>query len=98
MGENFELRFEHDCSEVHCDHLEDCKRFLHQTNIDVYIVLLYDIMFPPTSVVAYTMNSKAIVISLTAEERKYLETQTRTRTIQAQTVSRVRILILKADG
>lgn len=32
------------------------------------------------------------------EERIYLETQTRARTIQAQTVSRARILLLKADG
>ena len=44
------------------------------------------------------MGRKSSVINLTAEERKYLETQTRTRTIQAQTVNRSRILLLKADG
>ena len=45
-----------------------------------------------------TMGRKPSVINLTAEEREYLETQTRARTIQAQTVSRARILLLKADG
>lgn len=45
-----------------------------------------------------TMGRKSSVINLTAEEREYLETQTRARTIQAQTVSRARILLLKADG
>lgn len=44
------------------------------------------------------MGRKASVINLTAEEREYLETQIRARTIQAQTVSRARILLLKADG
>lgn len=44
------------------------------------------------------MGRKSSVINLTAEERKYLETQTRARTIQAQTVNRSRILLLKADG
>lgn len=44
------------------------------------------------------MGRKSSVINLTAEEREYLETQTRARTIQAQTVSRARILLLKADG
>ena len=44
------------------------------------------------------MGRKASVISLSAEERDYLETQTRARTIQAQTVNRARILLLKADG
>lgn len=44
------------------------------------------------------MGRKPSVINLTAEEREYLETQTRARTIQAQTVSRARILLLKADG
>ena len=38
------------------------------------------------------------MVNLTAEERKYLETLVRARTIQAQTVSRARILLLKADG
>lgn len=44
------------------------------------------------------MGRKASSITLTAEDRNYLETQTRTRTIQAQTVNRARILLLKADG
>lgn len=44
------------------------------------------------------MGRKSNVISLTEEERKYLETQTRARTIQAQTVNRARILLLKAEG
>lgn len=44
------------------------------------------------------MGRKSGVINLTAEDRKYLEMQTRARTIQAQTVSRARILLLKADG
>ena len=44
------------------------------------------------------MGRKASVINLTMDEREYLETQTRARTIQAQTVNRARILLLKADG
>ena len=44
------------------------------------------------------MGRKPSVINLTETEREYLETQTRARTIQAQTVSRARILQLKADG
>lgn len=44
------------------------------------------------------MGRKTSIINLTAEAREYLEIQTRARTIQAQTVSRVRILLLKADG
>lgn len=44
------------------------------------------------------MGRKSSVIILAPEERTYLETQTRARTIQAQTVSRARILLLKADG
>lgn len=44
------------------------------------------------------MGRKASVINLTKDEREYLETQTRARTIQAQTVNRARILLLKADG
>ena len=44
------------------------------------------------------MGKKANVLTLTPEERDYLETQTRSRTIQAQTVCRARILLLKADG
>ena len=44
------------------------------------------------------MGRKATTIKLTAEDREYLESQTRARTIQAQTVNRARILLLKADG
>ena len=44
------------------------------------------------------MSRKANIITLTNEERDYLEAQTRARTIQAQTVNRARILLLKADG
>lgn len=44
------------------------------------------------------MGRKPCIINLTAEDREYLETQTRARTIQAQTVNRSRILFLKADG
>lgn len=42
--------------------------------------------------------AKAKPLTLSAEERSQLETITRTRTLQAQVVSRVRILLLKADG
>lgn len=44
------------------------------------------------------MGRKASTLVLTPEDRDYLEQQTRTRTIQAQTVTRARILLLKADG
>lgn len=44
------------------------------------------------------MGRKASRITLTPEDREYLLTQTRARTIQAQTVTRARILLLKADG
>lgn len=44
------------------------------------------------------MGRKATTIILTAQDREYLESQTRARTIQAQTVNRARILLLKADG
>ena len=44
------------------------------------------------------MGKKATTITLTPEDRSYLELQTRSRTIQAQTVCRARILLLKADG
>lgn len=44
------------------------------------------------------MGRKVATITLTNEERIYLETQTRARTIQAQTVNRARILLLRADG
>ena len=41
------------------------------------------------------MGRKSSVIKLTTEEREYLETQVRARTIQAQTVKRSRILLLR---
>ena len=44
------------------------------------------------------MGRKSSSITLTDEQRDYLETQTRARTIQSQTVNRARILWLKADG
>lgn len=44
------------------------------------------------------MGRKISTITLTSEDRTYLETQTRARTIQAQTVNRARILLLRADG
>lgn len=42
--------------------------------------------------------AKAFPLLLSAEERNQLETIMRTRTLQAQVVSRARILLLKADG
>lgn len=44
------------------------------------------------------MGKKASIITLSSDDRAFLEEQTRARTIQAQTVSRARILLLKADG
>ena len=44
------------------------------------------------------MGRKSSTITLSLEDRAYLETQTKARTIQAQTVARARILLLKADG
>ena len=44
------------------------------------------------------MGRKASTIILSSEDRAYLETQTKARTIQAQTVERAKILLLKADG
>lgn len=44
------------------------------------------------------MGRKINTITLTEEQRSYLELQTRARTIQAQTVCRARILLLRADG
>ena len=44
------------------------------------------------------MGRKSSTITLSFEDRAYLETQTKARTIQAQTVVRARILLLKADG
>ena len=42
--------------------------------------------------------AKAKPLTLSTEERSQLETITRTRTLQAQVVSRARILLLKAEG
>ncbi len=44
------------------------------------------------------MGRKSTVINLTSDERKYLESQVKARTNQAQVVNRARILLLKADG
>ena len=44
------------------------------------------------------MGKRASSIELSNEEREYLELQTRARTIQAQTVTRARILLLRADA
>lgn len=44
------------------------------------------------------MGKRASSIVLSNEEREYLELQTRARTIQAQTVTRARILLLRADA
>ena len=44
------------------------------------------------------MGKRASSIELSNEEREYLELQTRARTIQAQTVTRARILLLRADS
>ena len=44
------------------------------------------------------MGKRASSIELSTEEREYLERQTRARTIQAQTVTRARILLLRADS
>lgn len=44
------------------------------------------------------MGERASSIELSNEEREYLKLQTRARTIQAQTVTRARILLLRADS
>ena len=44
------------------------------------------------------MGKNAGSITLTPQERSYLESKTRSRTIQAQTVCRAKILLLRADG
>ena len=44
------------------------------------------------------MGKRASSIELSNEEREYLKLQTRARTIQAQTVTRARILLLRADA
>lgn len=44
------------------------------------------------------MGRKSTTITLNFNDKSYLETQTKARTIQAQTVARARILLLKAEG
>ena len=44
------------------------------------------------------MGRKPTVISLNEEDKNYLEMLTRTRTIQAQTVTRARILLMRSEG
>lgn len=44
------------------------------------------------------MGRKSVPVLLSAEDREYLETLTRARTLQAQTVTRARVLLLRADG
>lgn len=44
------------------------------------------------------MGRNTTSIKLTDTDREYLEMQTRARTIQAQTVNRARIILLKAEG
>lgn len=44
------------------------------------------------------MGRKSTTITLNSDDKSYLETQTKARTIQAQTVARARILLLKAEG
>lgn len=44
------------------------------------------------------MGRKSVPIILSDEERSYLETQTKARTIQAQTVCRARILLLRSEA
>lgn len=44
------------------------------------------------------MGRNTSSIELTKADREYLQLQTRARTIQAQTVNRARIILLKADG
>ena len=44
------------------------------------------------------MGKRASSIELSNEEREYLKLQTRARTIQTQTVTRARILLLRADS
>ena len=44
------------------------------------------------------MGRKPTVISISEEDKNYLEMLTRTRTIQAQTVTRARILLMRSEG
>lgn len=62
------------------------------------IFLPRSIMFLSDVKEHYFMGKTASTITLSTDDRLYLEAQTRARTIQAQTVNRARILLLKADG
>ena len=44
------------------------------------------------------MGNRSTKITLTADEIEYLETQTKARTIQAQTVTRAKVLLLRSEG
>lgn len=44
------------------------------------------------------MGRRASVIELSKEDKEYLELQTRAKTIQVQTITRARILLLRADA
>ena len=64
--------------------------------MDFISVFWYNALIIPKG--ALSMGRKATTITLSDDDRSYLESLTRTRTIQAQTVSRARILLLKANG
>ena len=64
--------------------------------MDFIPVFWYNALIIPKG--ALSMGRKATTITLSDDDRSYLESLTRTRTIQAQTVSRARILLLKANG
>uniref|UniRef100_UPI004055DEFE helix-turn-helix domain-containing protein n=1 Tax=Agathobacter sp. TaxID=2021311 RepID=UPI004055DEFE len=57
--------------------------------------MIYDIIFVSNTKDDY---HKKTYLPLTDEERKYLKSLSKTRTIQAQVVDRARILLYKADG
>ena len=63
--------------------------------MDLYSFLWYTISIKIWR--TYIM-AKAKPLTLSFEDRSRLETITKTRTLQAQTVTRARILLLKADG
>ena len=44
------------------------------------------------------MAAKAIILNLSENDKNYLETLARSRTMQAQIVQRARILLLKSEG
>ena len=44
------------------------------------------------------MGNRSTKITLIADEIEYLETQTKARTIQAQTVTRAKVLLLRSEG